>query len=285
MIRLLHLLREVGRNILGYPITSFSSFLSLTLLFLLFDLYWVGANTSNNFYSTLLSELRMEAFVAEVVPDSTIKAIESEIAAIDGVREVEYVSKEDARETLSAMVGYDLLVGYDSLNPLPRSFVLAFYSDYNNSGRLVEVEEKLTSMQAISEVSYGKQWLAKAESTESLVLNVGLVLGLLILLTALISSTNNIRLMSRARAVGFEQMSLLGAGRMFLILPYLVEGFLLSALSAAAGWGLIYYFRDKVDFTSFELVYPSTNDILVYCAAIGLMGIVSGYFGVRKLLR
>jgi cell division transport system permease protein len=285
VIRFLHLLREVGRNIFGYPITSFSSFLSLTLLFMLFDLYWVGANTSNNFYSTLLAELRMEAFVTEVVPDSTIKSIESEITAIEGVREVKYVSKEDARAALSGMVGYDLLVGYDSLNPLPRSFVLAFDSNYNKSERLSEIEQKLTEMQAISGISYGKQWLAKAEATESLVLNVGLVLGLLILLTALISSTNNIRLMSRARAVGFEQMSLLGAGRMFLILPYLVEGFILSFLSAAAGWGIIYNFRNKVDFTSFELIYPSTNDILMYCAAIGLMGVVSGYFGVRKLLR
>jgi len=282
---LTHLIREVARNIFGYPITSFSSFLSLTLLFLLFDLYWVGANTSNNFYSTLLAELRMEAFVAEVVPDSTIKSIENDIAAIAGVREVEYVSKEDARAALSSMVGYDLLVGYDSLNPLPRSFVLAFGPAFNKSERLSEIETKLTNMKAISDVSYGKQWLEKAESTESLVLNVGLVLGLLILLTALISSTNNIRLMSRARAVGFEQMSLLGAGRMFLILPYLVEGFLLSSLSAAAGWGVIYYFKDRIDFTSFELIYPSLNDILIYCAAIGLMGIVSGYFGVRKLLR
>jgi cell division protein FtsX len=140
-------------------------------------------------------------------------------------------------------------------------------------------------MPGIADVYYSKRWLNKAESTRAIVLNIGLVLGALILLSALISSTNNIRLMTRTRAVGFRQMRLCGAGKLFLALPFLLEGLIISGLSAVAGWLLLFYMREKIAFTRFEVVFPMTNEIIIYCAAVAGLGVISGYLGIRKLLR
>ncbi|MDH4157902.1 MAG: permease-like cell division protein FtsX [candidate division Zixibacteria bacterium] len=285
MTRIAHLLRELGRSLYRNFGTALSSFLSLALLLLLFDVYWAAAKTSDRFYAELLSGMRMEAFVDEAVPDSTIPLMKNDIDLIDGVLFSGYVSKESAREELSRLVGSDLLVGYDSLNPLPRSFVLSFSSDYLTSAKLAEVEKKLAAMPGIANVYYSSRWLNKAETTRAIVLNIGLVLGALILLSALISSTNNIRLMTRTRAVGFLQMRLSGAGRLFLALPFLLEGLLISGLSAVAGWLLLFYMRGKIAFTQFEVVFPMTDEIVIFCAAAAGLGVISGYLGIRKLLR
>jgi len=285
MSRFGHILKELSRNLYRNPGTALGSFLSLTLLFLLFDLYWIAAGSSERFYTRLLSELKMEVFISEETADSTLPAIEAAIAATEGVNGIEYISREKAREELSQLVGIDLLVGYDTLNPLPRSFVLDFSSDYLTTAEMAGIESEIRKQPDVSQVFYSKRWLQKAESTRKTILNFGMALGALILLTALISSVNGIRLSSRARAVGFHQMRLLGAGRFFLAVPFLIEGMLIGGLSAAAGWLLIFYARQKVTFTQFELVIPTVEEISIFCGATALLGIISGYLGIRKLLR
>ncbi len=285
MSRLAHVVKELSRNLYRNPGTALGSFLSLALLFLLFDLYWVAAGTSEQFYARLLSGIKMEVFITEETADSTLAAIESALAAMEGVVAIEHVSREKAREELSRLVGVDLLVGYDTLNPLPRSFVLDLSPDYLTAAAMDGLEAEIRKRPDVSQVFYSRRWLEKAESARKTILSFGMALGALILLTALISSVNNIRLSSRARAVGFRQMRLLGAGKFFLAVPFLTEGMLIGGFSAAAGWLLIFYAGQKITFTQFELVIPSVKEIAIFCGATALLGIISGYLGIRKLLR
>jgi len=52
MSRLGHIVSEQGRNLSRHLATSLGSLLSLTLLFLLFDLFWIAAATSDSCGST-----------------------------------------------------------------------------------------------------------------------------------------------------------------------------------------------------------------------------------------
>ena len=217
--------------------------------------------------------------------DSLMPDMEFRVAQVEGVQAIERITKEQAREELSRLVGTDLLAGYDATNPLPRSFILSFEPEYLSTSVMQRIEEEVAGIQGVAEVFYGHRWLQKAESARAVILRTGMLLGLLILLTALISSTNNIRWMTRARAAGFQQMRLLGAGNLFVAFPFLVEGFLMGGISAAAGWALIYFGRQRIAFSQFEIIVPTTNEIVIFCVATALLGVISGYFGVRKLLK
>lgn len=285
MIRIAHITRELLRNLRRNPGTALASILSLTLLFLLFDLFWVAAGTSDRFYRDLLSGIRVEVFINEDVADSSVTQIATKLGGVEGVIGVEFISRDMARARLSDLVGADLLVGYDDSNPLPRSFVLTVDEDHLQSAGLEDIEKQIGQIKGSGEVHYSRNWLAKAENTKSIFLQVGLVLGGLILATALVSSTNNIRLMTRARAIGFRQMLLLGAGRFFISMPFIVEGFLIGGVSAALGWAIIFYGRTKITFSRIEIVFPSQDDIILFCVVAALLGAISGYFGLRKLLK
>lgn len=285
MTRIAHIWKELVRSLSHNLGTAISSILSLTLLFLLFDLFWIAAGTSDVFYSDLLSDLRMDLFVDESVDDSAIYDIEFKLAQIDGMRSISFVSRDSAREELSRMVGVDLLAGYEASNPLPRSFVLFIMPKYLNSGDMNRIAVDIENISGIASVNYNQRWLEKAESARAVTVKTGMILGLLILLTALVSSANNIRFMTRVRAVGFFQMRLQGAGRLFIAMPFIIEGFLLSGISAAAGWFLLEYGRDKVEFTAVAIVFPSFEGIMIFCLATAIMGAISGLLGVRKVSR
>ena len=62
--------------------------------------------------------------------------------------------------------------------------------------------------------------------------------------------------MTRARTVGFQQMRLLGAGKIFLAFPFLMEGFFISGLAALIGWAAIFYARQQISLTQLSIVYP-----------------------------
>lgn len=283
MSRVTHVLREMLRNLHRNWGIALGSLLSLTLIFLLFDLFWIAVGTSDRFYDQLLSELELEVFVSDQLPEVELGALRARITEVPGIRYATYVSKETARDELRRLVGSDLLVGYDSANPLPRSFVIAFETEYLTSSEVSNIDSRIAAMTGVTKTYYARGWLEKAESTKGILLDIGMVLGGLILLTALIGTANNIRLMTQARAIGIQQMLLLGAGRLFLALPFLIEGFLVAGFSAAVGWLVVWYFKERVRFTAFEIVYPLPDYVAAYCLAAAVLGAVSGYFGIRKL--
>jgi cell division transport system permease protein len=285
MSRLAFILKEVFRTAYRQPGVAIGSFLSLALVYLLFDIFWIASGTANQYYANLLSDIRMEVFLNDDVADSSLTRVAKAVDDIEGVENVEFVSKEQARQELANLVGTDMLVGYDSLNPLPRSFVFSVKPECRNLAALTEMEKRLAATPGVLEVHYSKDWLERMERARSLIRSVGLILGVIVLLTAIISSVNAIRLMTRTRAVGLQQMVLLGAGRLFTSLPFLVEGLLISGLGAAVSWIVVYYARQRVDFSQFELVLPALAHIALYCGAASLLGGVSGFLGIRKLLR
>ncbi len=285
MTKLEFVLRELFRNLYRNPGTAIASILSLALLFLLFDLFWIAAGTSDKFYSELLSNLQMHVYVEESITDKDAKELEVEIKEVKGISDARYISRETARNELAAIVGVDLLVGYDEVNPLPRSYVIEFEPTHLQSVAIDSVEAQLKQISGIGEIEYSRQWLEKAESTKNVINSAGMILGALILFTTLVSSTNNIRLMTRTRAVGFWQMRLLGAGRLFIALPFLLEGFLIGSVSAVISWLIILYSQHKVSFTQFELVMPALLDLIWFCLAAGVLGILSGMLGIRKMMR
>ncbi len=285
MTKVMYIVRELFRNVYRNPGTALGSLLSLTLLFLLFDLFWIAAGSSQKFYANLVSDIQMDVFLSEDLPDSSIAGLSSEVSRIAGVSSVTYMSKEMARQELASEVGMDLLVGYDSLNPLPRSFVLTFDPAHLNLTSMSGIEDKLAVLPGVTDINYSRNWLEKVERTKQVILRLGLILGAIIFLTAFISSTNNIRLMTRARAVGFRQMLLLGAGRMFIAIPFLIEGFVMAGLAALLGWLIVFYGRQEVTFTQLEIVIPASNDIIAFCVGCGVIGLISGYLGIRKQLK
>jgi cell division transport system permease protein len=285
MTRTLYIVKELLRNVSRHPWTALSSLLSLTLLFLLFQLFWVAAGTSEKFYRDLLAEIRVEVFVSEDFSDERLQELQNKIQKVDGVTTVEFVSRDLARQRLAGHLGVDPLVGYDSLNPLPRSYVLAVDPDRLTTDQMEITETALAELDGVLNVAYSRGFLAKAEHTSRLIGQVGLGLGALILLAALISSANSIRLMTRARAVGFRQLALLGAGKSFVGLPFMLEGLFLSIMAAAASWGIILYGHSRVSFAEIIVVIPTMREIAWFCVVVGMVGFISGYVGIRRSLK
>lgn len=277
--------RELGRTIRKHPGTVFGSWLALALLFLLLCLFWITALTADQYYQAAMTDLTLDVFLTEDVPDSTLPVFADALGQLPGIRQVSYISRQQARQDLAALVGVDLLVGYDTLNPLPRSFVISLQPEYRNLRSLIVLESSIAQITGVDNVQYSRQWLEQVEQTRLLVIKFGIGLGVLIVMAALISSANSLRLMSRARATGLQQIRLLGGGKLFVAAPFLLEGGFISLAAAACGWLVIPLFTGSLHASQFTIVLPPLTHILVFCGGAGVLGAASAYFGIRKVIR
>lgn len=276
---------EAFRNFRYRPISTLGAIVALALLLLLLDLFWISARTVDAVYVDLVTDLQMEAFVADSLAEEEIDHLNSQLSMVPGVQTVSYISRQSAREELVRLTGIDLLSDTTLANPLPRSFVLSFRTDSINTSAFEEIEKQLRTFPAIQQVNYSRDWLINAESTRSQVHRIGVVIGALIAVAALLNLANNIRLMSRTSAVGIRQARLMGAGKLFLSSPYIFEGFLIGGVAAVMGWIALFYFQQSVRIAELQPVFPVVKDIIWFCLLSAVIGGVSGLLGVRSLLK
>ena len=137
------------------------------------------------------------------------------------------VSKEEAMERLRASLAddADILQGLEN-NPLPESIEIAGGVSRLGRERLEEFAAAIESMEGVDEVDFGRDWVGRLEGLVSLLAIAGLFLGGLILLAAMVTVSNTIKLAVFARKDEIEIMKLCGATDSFVRAPFLIEGLL-----------------------------------------------------------
>jgi cell division transport system permease protein len=272
-------LGDIGRR----PIAAFGALLSLLLLFLLFDIVWISSLSSRKYYDNLVSGIDIEVFIDDSLPDSSFMATQMAISKFEGVERVDLITKDDARTLLVDIMGVDLLNGLEG-NPLPRSLVVTFRENFLNNRALGNYRKRMMEFEGVSQIFYAQHLLEKAENARMIISNIVIYLGGAILLAAVLNLVNSIRLSARAREFEITQLRLMGASRFFLLFPFILEGFLFSFLASMSGWILLQYGTDYFAFKGIEIMFPSIPEIVFFCLAASVTGIIGGYIGSRKIL-
>ena len=157
--------------------------------------------------------------------------------------------------------------------------------------------KKLDRLDNTFEVKYGEGKIEKLFSFLNTGRNVGLVLILALLFTAMFLISNTIRITIVARRRDIEIMKLVGATNWFIRIPFILEGMWLGILGAIVPITLVtvlYYnvhnllapklaqgkLFELLDFSPF--IYQVNGLILLMGVLIGVWG---SFMSVRKFLR
>ncbi len=278
-----YIIKRFFGNLWEHPLASLGSFLSLFLLYLLFDLAWVSSLTATKYYDQKISELEIEVFLNDEVADSVVPVVMEAVASMDGVGEMELVSREAARSYLGNLMGVDLLEGLD-INPLPRSLVISFTPVYLTSARLDALADDLRRIKGVDEILFPGNWLEKAEYFKKLIRDFLLLLGALILIAVVLNSVHSVILSARTRLEELVQLQLLGAGPVFLTIPFILEGVFYSLTAAAVAWLVTQNAARILTLGEVAVIFPGVTEIVYFCLAAAIIGLLGGYMGVRRSL-
>jgi cell division transport system permease protein len=230
----------------------------------------------------------LEVFLDEEVDEPTARAISARADLVLGVDEVEYVSREEAREVFRREFGEGSEIFLDEPF-LPASVKVRVDSDYANPDSLQSLVNEFSSWARVDEVVFNQPLLVKVQQNLRLFTLTGLSLGALVVLAALFLVGNTIRLTIYARRLLIRTMKLVGATDPFIQRPFIVEGIMQGVIAGGVAsallwalYGVLAGYLPQFEGSDTVLLLMLTLGLIVLGALLGWLG---SYFAVRRFIK
>ncbi|TAA73202.1 permease-like cell division protein FtsX [Planococcus salinarum] len=280
-------LKSLGRN--GWM--TFASVSAVTVTLLLVGVFVLIMMNLNKVAEDLENDVEIKSFVSLEADEATVTQMETAIKGMTGVESVVYSTKEAELQDLVLDFGDEFSL-FEQSNPL----LDVFYVKATEPQQTENVAKEISQLEGIEEVKYGEGKIEKLFTFLNTGRNVGLVLILALLFTAMFLISNTIRITIVARRHEIEIMKLVGATNWFVRIPFILEGMWLGLLGSIIPIGLVvalYYniteFAEPklsgemiqlLDFAPF--IYQVSALILLMGVFIGVWG---SFMSIRKFLR
>ncbi|MBN1398130.1 MAG: ABC transporter permease [Bacteroidetes bacterium] len=268
-------------------LSMFAAIFTICVSLLLLSSFAILFINANSVVNSLREKVEMEAFLDEQLSADNVTEIKGMVEMLEGVREVHYVSKEEAAKIFQQEFGEDIYKVLN-FNPLPASLKIFLGEGYRNARHAEKIVEQVKSIKGVNDVIYRKQLLEMLDERAMIFLWITLGIGVFITISSIILVANTIRLAIYAKRKIIQTMKLIGATRGFIRLPFLLEGFLqglIGGLIAAAVIFVVFTYLEKwltVSLSQFANVETYYYGIIIGTGC--LLGLLGSMISVRRFI-
>ncbi len=236
-------------------------------------------------------QVEMTIYLEDEVDEVQASALAEQLTTVAGVREVTYVTKEDALQRLSDRLGEQgaVLGAVGEANPLPASLEVSL-AWQEVAGEIVTLA---MGIPGVEEVIYAQGLFEQLLQVTEFLRLTGYVLVSALLVAAAFLIGNAIRLTIFARRREIVIMRLVGATDGYIKGPFAIEGLLLGLVGAGLAALLVDYgyvwLVDNLRFTIPFLPLVPRDEVmatthLVLLGVGAFMGFSGSLLGVRRFL-
>jgi len=280
-----YIFTELWRTLSRHRTLCLASVLSMSSILLILLLFMMVLTGVDNYTEQLESREEISIFLNEGLSRPDVDVLAGRLRLMAGVDSIRYVSKDEAWEQFRADVGDEALLQAVGGNPLPASFVVRPKPEYRTAEGVRSIARQAETLPHVEDVRYAGEWVLRAEQVTRTLHQIGAVLGLIILIGVLFVVGATTRLAIHARLESLHVIRTLGGGFLFTEAPYLAEGFVLATISSGITILLARAIHDSLAEGLFHLPMPTTDVLLGFAAASGLLGLLGSWIAVATLPR
>ena len=289
-----YLIKEGYDNLNKHGSKTISTMLIICATMLILGIFIIILQNVNKNVETLRLEQGLQAFIEDKATDEDVAYMEDEIKLIDGVSEIQYMSKseayEDAKEQFKDQDYF--LEGLEGLDIFPASFIVKF----TNIEEADLIKAAVEKIDGIYKVKYNADTIEAVISISKVanyfLLGVGVVL--LVVSVFIISNTIKLAVYSNKREIFI--MRYIGATNSFIVKPFIVEGAIMGMVSALISFiviSIVYVYiyvalNSSYALGVFKFIPYSTiwYQILIAYVLLGLfIGIFGSAISLKKYLK
>ena len=187
------------------------------------------------------NRVQVTAYLTDDARPTDREELESLLASLDEVESFEFVSKEQAVERFrSYFPELEGLPGMLESNPLPASIEIQIADGHRAPEDVHQFAEALKDGAGVESVDYDLLWIERLTAIIDLVRVVGFFIGAAMVVAAIFTIFNVVKLTVYGRQDEIGIMRLVGATHTYIRGPFLVEGMLQGGLGGALALGLLY---------------------------------------------
>jgi cell division transport system permease protein len=287
-------MKESLRNLARNGWMTFASVSAVTVTLMLVGVFFVIMMNLNKVATDIENDVEIRVHIDIAATEEDQKTLQENIKKLPEVNTVTFSPKEKELDNLIASLGDEgeAFKLFEQDNPLYDVFVVKT----KNPEQIESAAKKIEKFDFASKVKYGQDDIEKLFSFIDTSRNVGLILIVGLLFTAMFLISNTIKITIVARRREIEIMRLVGATNSFIRWPFFLEGLMLGVLGAVLPIVLISvlysysydYVTSKLDGHFIQIL--EMNPFMFQVAGLLiLMGAFIGIWGsmmsVRKFLK
>lgn len=276
-------LAQSFRQLSKRKLASLSTLLVFGITLALPALILFTANSLAALGNKSVGEESITAYLSLQTTDLEGATLSQQLQGQEGIKSTRYVSKDEALAIFNEQAQITEAVELLGENPLPGAIIVFPDTKALNETAITTLAKQLGELTVVEQVQFDLQWVKRLQAVLNLGRVIGWVLAGFLTLTALLVIGNTIRLELLRRQSELEVSRLLGASRSFLNRPLLYAGALYGFLGGViacliAVMALRWLRAPAAELSSlyssaFELVLPTTSQLLLVIAAATLLGL------------
>lgn len=282
--------KSLGRN--GWM--TFASVSAVTITLLLVGVFFVIMMNLNQVAKGIEEDVEIRVHIDVAATKEQQDVLKKQIEVLPQVDSIEFSPKDAELDSLVESFGEEgeAFKLFEQDNPLSDVFVVKT----KEPAQTIDTAKKIEKMQYAAKVKYGQGTVEKIFQVTDTSRNVGIILIIGLLFTAMFLISNTIKITIFARRKEIEIMRLVGATNWFIRWPFFLEGLWLGIIGSILPVtivGITYYymyeflspklkgnFIQMLDFNPF--FYQVAGLLILMGAVIGVWG---SLMSVRKFLK
>lgn len=244
---------------------------------------------------SLLARIEEENVVMVYVQDETtddqLEEMKEQINALSNIKDVEFVSKEEAwQEQLDTMgeAEAEFFTDVSSDIPLPDAYKVTV----DNLDLFDKTVDELNGLDHVDVIRENRDLAQRLVSIRQGISIIAIVVVAVLLLISLFIISNTIRLTVYSRRLEISIMKSVGATNNFVRFPFVIEGIILGVFSGAIGLGLVWglyelavnQFRDLLASLNLTAI-PFKDYALAMLGLFIIIGVLCGVGGSLVTMR
>ena len=232
-----YLVKEGYMNLNKHGSKTVSTMLIICATMLILGIFVIILQNVNANVKTLRLEQGLQAFIEDKTTDDEVEYMKDELSLIEGVSEVQYMSKaeafEDAKDQFKDQDYF--LDGLENLDIFPASFIVKF----ENIEDVDNIKAQVEKVEGIYKVKYNASTIEAVISISKVANYFLLGVGSVLLVVSIFIISNTIKLAVYSNKREIMIMRYIGAKNSFIVKPFIVEGAIMGVVSALISFILI----------------------------------------------
>ena len=227
------LLGEALRDLRRAGRVAVSAILLITLSLAALGGFWLLSLNLGRAVGQWRDRVRIIVYLKREPAAAEVPALVERVQGVPGVAGAVYISRADALRALRQVLGKDAsVVEQLPANPLPASLEVTPAAEAATPAGARALVTRLSALPEVDEVAGGVDWVERLSQWQRLLATIGLGVGAVLALAAILTVTTATTLVLHARRQETEIMRLVGAPELTIRLPLLLQGMMQGLVGA-----------------------------------------------------
>ena len=241
MDRLRYIVEDALTNLRRSGWGGVASVATIAVSFVIVGIFLIITGNLGALVADWKEQFQVTVFLEDGITGDQLALLRKRVQSERAVRSMTYTSKAEALQQFKReMQGKESLLEGLGENPIPASLQIRVHEAYQTPEALKQLTAALSRLEGVEDVMYGQEWVDRLSSVIQVLRLLGLSVGLALGLASLLIVSNTIRLAVYARAEEIEVMRLVGATRLHIRIPFVLEGVIQGTLGAVLALLLLF---------------------------------------------